>query len=673
MGARPFNRSLMTPANAADMQPMSPQRKPQGYAHGESTNLRTPSSFINKVSGSPATQGSQMQQTWLAANLEAIQSQIAENANSEGVRLGQYHPALDNVSASGQVANSEAVNSNRHPAQQFANTARLTDSQKNMAEFLRNPENANFIPDYGQVNYHTEYSQAGEHFEPNAAPKGVTPFVDSNINHNRNPYASSQQIANVENVSVQRNFSHGSPVQTGRYHNANLPLSHATETRVQSENPGILNLNYSGPHRHLGDETSHLQNENSSGKGNDELREDGSLTSSELAEQMLSDALRPPSAVHANEIIGSTLDRNKLKFIQDKLSAKYSKDESPSQKILKSQLLDTADPQYGHSIGKNKNLQAHDSPLDKEANRIAIIAAMRNPSGLLADNERLDRVRAEYSNPLEPSSQNRYDDNTGSQKANPLLSQQGTVVQTPQDFTKPFETSGDRSRQLDQAQHQPTQHQYLDNIPSSAISDQQEQALNSHNYLPPDQEHSTNYPMSQDPAMTQESYAANLRNQSNPMNFTPTEQLRAELSHQPFNSHVIHSQSSGNPSFPEGIIDSSGLRQNPASVDQLRGALEELSVEPIKLHKCTQCKEEIHSGDVVVTAERAKDAVWHPGCFICSTCNELLVDLVYFYHKGKLYCGRDLATLLNIPRCFACDEVIQSIGIRPPQSFMSDC
>jgi hypothetical protein len=33
------------------------------------------------------------------------------------------------------------------------------------------------------------------------------------------------------------------------------------------------------------------------------------------------------------------------------------------------------------------------------------------------------------------------------------------------------------------------------------------------------------------------------------------------------------------------------------------------------------------------------------------------VDLIYFYHKGEVYCGRHYAELLNIPRCIACDEV----------------
>lgn len=50
------------------------------------------------------------------------------------------------------------------------------------------------------------------------------------------------------------------------------------------------------------------------------------------------------------------------------------------------------------------------------------------------------------------------------------------------------------------------------------------------------------------------------------------------------------------------------------------------------------------------------EACWHPGCFQCTTCTELLVDLVYFYQEGRVYCGRHHAELLK-PRCSACDEV----------------
>lgn len=47
---------------------------------------------------------------------------------------------------------------------------------------------------------------------------------------------------------------------------------------------------------------------------------------------------------------------------------------------------------------------------------------------------------------------------------------------------------------------------------------------------------------------------------------------------------------------------------------------------------------------------------WHPACFVCSTCQELLVDLIYFFNNGKIFCGRHHAELLK-PRCSSCDEV----------------
>ncbi|KAM8711585.1 hypothetical protein ACLKA7_012151 [Drosophila subpalustris] len=74
---------------------------------------------------------------------------------------------------------------------------------------------------------------------------------------------------------------------------------------------------------------------------------------------------------------------------------------------------------------------------------------------------------------------------------------------------------------------------------------------------------------------------------------------------------------------------------------------------------CRDCGLIISLGEVAVKAERAgKEIAWHPGCFKCYTCRELLADLVYFFHHGQVYCGRDLAIKLKIPRCKACDELI---------------
>lgn len=80
---------------------------------------------------------------------------------------------------------------------------------------------------------------------------------------------------------------------------------------------------------------------------------------------------------------------------------------------------------------------------------------------------------------------------------------------------------------------------------------------------------------------------------------------------------------------------------------------------PTPVMNCKECSEPIMSGEVAVKADRAgKEAVWHPQCFKCTMCQELLADLVYFYHGGNVYCGRDLAITLKIPRCKACDELI---------------
>ncbi|KAL1453669.1 hypothetical protein WDU94_009989 [Cyamophila willieti] len=74
---------------------------------------------------------------------------------------------------------------------------------------------------------------------------------------------------------------------------------------------------------------------------------------------------------------------------------------------------------------------------------------------------------------------------------------------------------------------------------------------------------------------------------------------------------------------------------------------------------CKQCELPIHSGELAIYTEKlGENILWHPNCFVCSTCNELLVDLMYFHYKNNVYCLRDYAQMLDIPRCHACDELI---------------
>ncbi|XP_066259481.1 protein espinas-like isoform X1 [Euwallacea similis] len=74
--------------------------------------------------------------------------------------------------------------------------------------------------------------------------------------------------------------------------------------------------------------------------------------------------------------------------------------------------------------------------------------------------------------------------------------------------------------------------------------------------------------------------------------------------------------------------------------------------------RCDLCSESLSSGDIGVFASRAgPNIVWHAACFTCCVCRELLVDLIYFYKEGRLYCGRHHAETVK-PRCSACDEII---------------
>ncbi|XP_017573208.1 testin [Pygocentrus nattereri] len=77
-------------------------------------------------------------------------------------------------------------------------------------------------------------------------------------------------------------------------------------------------------------------------------------------------------------------------------------------------------------------------------------------------------------------------------------------------------------------------------------------------------------------------------------------------------------------------------------------------------YSCHHCQKVMQQGDPAVYAERAGyDKLWHPACFVCCTCSELLVDMIYFWKKGQLYCGRHYGDSEK-PRCGGCDELIFS-------------
>nr|XP_060622279.1 LIM and cysteine-rich domains protein 1 [Anolis sagrei ordinatus] len=75
---------------------------------------------------------------------------------------------------------------------------------------------------------------------------------------------------------------------------------------------------------------------------------------------------------------------------------------------------------------------------------------------------------------------------------------------------------------------------------------------------------------------------------------------------------------------------------------------------------CDLCKQQLPMERPVVYADRAGYShQWHPVCFVCSKCSEPLVDLIYFWNNGSIWCGRHYCETIK-PRCAACDEIIFS-------------
>uniref|UniRef100_A0A183CYT8 LIM zinc-binding domain-containing protein n=1 Tax=Gongylonema pulchrum TaxID=637853 RepID=A0A183CYT8_9BILA len=76
--------------------------------------------------------------------------------------------------------------------------------------------------------------------------------------------------------------------------------------------------------------------------------------------------------------------------------------------------------------------------------------------------------------------------------------------------------------------------------------------------------------------------------------------------------------------------------------------------------KCRDCGKQLQLGEIaVMTDHGSQDDIWHVNCFKCYTCNQRLVDLLYFYKDGVYYCGRHFGDSVY-PRCSGCDELIFS-------------
>nr|KAG5701909.1 hypothetical protein BaRGS_014974 [Batillaria attramentaria] len=114
--------------------------------------------------------------------------------------------------------------------------------------------------------------------------------------------------------------------------------------------------------------------------------------------------------------------------------------------------------------------------------------------------------------------------------------------------------------------------------------------------------------------------------------------------------------------YCNGLSDVEKHELRMFSAQRKQDALGRGSAKPLPITStatvCSKCGNGVSGGEMAVFASRAgADKCWHPACFVCCTCGELLVDLIYFYRDHKLYCGRHHAELLK-PRCAACDEII---------------
>ncbi|XP_043482203.1 paxillin [Leptopilina heterotoma] len=473
LGARPFSKSLMTPANATDVQQFSPQHKVGILSSGVGVNLRTPSSFINKTPN-----------TFQYSSTEPPPLPLSQPPNNSPLPLN-----LQSIGAEYRESSSESL-PNRSQTSSI-----LNKSLPSNVEFVRTQMLESSLENSPQGRYHRALIN--------------TP--------NDSKFVKSETIDDVNIPQKSKIFSPGA--------------KRISEASSRVETTG----------------------------GIDSFVVDSDHLPQDLAEKMLSEALLPPSAIHAADIIGSTLDEKGLMYIREKLNSMNSgKEDIEQQGPFRSRELEGLPKQ---------------------------------------EIEKLINTRHEVSN-------------SRSEFLPQMSSHQGKSVSA---------YASDVLRES------------LANAHQSFSNEQKLQSAHS------------SHPV---------------RNISSIADSSPANSpANAKLSNYgSIPTCVINSEELYNPIFPEEAVGGfSSL--NSSSVDQLAEELENSGIIPTK-QNCHKCHEEINVGDVVVTAEKAKNEVWHPGCFVCTVCNELLADLVYFFYKGQLYCGRDLATHLNIQRCFACDELI---------------
>ncbi|RPD75525.1 hypothetical protein L226DRAFT_570544 [Lentinus tigrinus ALCF2SS1-7] len=112
------------------------------------------------------------------------------------------------------------------------------------------------------------------------------------------------------------------------------------------------------------------------------------------------------------------------------------------------------------------------------------------------------------------------------------------------------------------------------------------------------------------------------------------------------------------PSIPQislpGEPSSSPPKKNQAQTRKMQEALSNPRLEAAKRSGlvCGGC-----GGPIIGRIVSAMDMRWHPGCFRCCVCDELLENLSSYAHDGRPYCHLDYHEQFA-PRCYHCQTAI---------------
>ncbi|XP_026302174.1 testin isoform X2 [Apis mellifera] len=125
-------------------------------------------------------------------------------------------------------------------------------------------------------------------------------------------------------------------------------------------------------------------------------------------------------------------------------------------------------------------------------------------------------------------------------------------------------------------------------------------------------------------------------------------------------STIIHSEKLEKQIFPYETISTAKQSEDLINAEHLKNVMDQLTINS-KLQKCHKCKEEIHVGDVAVITEKAKNAIWHPGCFLIFV-REYTVAEGHNYHVKHFCCwdcdvplaGKQYITENDRPLCLLC-------------------